>query len=177
MKKMNFKLLSIGVILFALYSCTGNNADQQVAAPAPAPQEQPVQTPAVDSTQAQAPAAATIQAVPEAVNAFVKQHFPNATIAGVEVDNDHGGTEYELYLSDGTEVDFDANNQWDNVDCHGKAVPAALVPQAIATYVKSNYQNIAITKINKEHYGYEIELANGLELNFDRSGKFTGTDD
>lgn len=180
MKKMNFKVLTIGVILFSLYSCTGNNSDQQqVVVPAPTVQEQPMQTPPVDSTQAQAPAAApaaTTQAVPDAVSAFVKQYFPNATIAGVERDHDHG-LEYDLYLSDGTEIDFDANNQWDNVDCHGKPVPAALVPKAIAAYVRSNYQNMAISKINREHYGYEIELANGLELNFDRSGNFMGMDD
>jgi hypothetical protein len=36
---------------------------------------------------------------------------------------------------------------------------------------------MAITKINKEYHGYEIELANGLDLNFDRSGNFMGMDD
>ena len=174
-----FKVLSVGVILFTLFSCTGNtNADQQQVV-VPAAQEQPVQATPVDSTQAQAPQAApaaTTQAVPDAVTAFVKQYFPNATIAGVDVDHDHG-LKYNIYLSDGTEIDFDANNQWDKVDCHNKAVPAALIPQAIATYVKSNYQNMAITKIDKEYNGYEIELANGLDLNFDNSGRFLGIDD
>lgn len=181
MNKMYFKVLSIGVILFTLFSCTGNNnsEQQQVAVPAQTVQEQPMQAP-VDSTQVQAQAAApatNTQAVPEAVYAFVKQYFPSATIAGVEIDSEHGGMEYDIYLSDGTEVDFDANNQWDKVDCHTKAVPAALVPQAIATHVKNNYQNMAITKINKEYHGYEIELSNGLDLNFDKSGRFMGIDD
>ena len=34
-----------------------------------------------------------------------------------------------------------------------------------------------ITKINKELHGYDIELANGMELSFDRSGRFLGMDD
>lgn len=180
MNKMFFRVLSAGVVLFMLVSCTGNNNADQQQVVVPTVQEQPVQAPPVDSTQAQAqaaaPAAAT-QAVPEAVSAFVKQYFPNATITGVEIDNEHGGTEYDIYLSDGTQIDFDVNNQWDKVECHTNGVPAALVPQAIATYVKNNYQNLAITKINKEYHGYEIELANGLDLNFDKSGHFMGVDD
>ena len=125
--------------------------------------------------QAAAPAT-TAQALPEAITTFLKQHFPNATVAGVEPDNEHGGLEYDVYLNDGTQVDFDTNNQWEKVESM-KGVPAALVPKAIATYVKGNYQNLAITKINKEYGGYEIELANGMDLKFDGSGRFMGMDD
>ena len=183
MKKMKFKVLSIGVALFTLWSCSGNNNDayQQQQVPVPTAQQQPAQAAPVDSTmpQAQAPAqaqAAAAQALPEAITAFIKQHFPNAQVVGVEPDHDHGGLEYDVYLSDGTQVDFDANNQWDQVESM-KGVPAFFIPNGIANYVKSNYQNIVITKINKEYHGYDIELANGMELSFDRSGKFMGMDD
>jgi len=167
MKKFSYMIL----LAIGLLACTGNNNNQQMQpqqAPAPTVQQQPAQTP---------PADAQAQAVPEAINAFVKQYFPNATIAGVEPDNDHGGVEYDVHLNDGTEVDFDANNQWETIESRAKGVPAAFIPQAIATYVKSNYQNMAVAKIHKEHYGYEIELTNGLELNFDQSGQFMGMDD
>lgn len=179
MKTLSFRLLSIGAVAVLLFSCSGNNdANQQQVTVPPVQPAAPVETVVVQvQPAAQAAPAANAQALPEAVNAFVKQYFPNATIAGVEMDSDHGGVEYDVRLSDGTEIDFDVNNQWDNVDCHTKAVPASLVPKAIATYVSSNYQNMAITKINKEYYGYEIELANGLDLNFDRSGNFMGMDD
>ena len=184
MKKFCFGIFAIGLLSIALLSCTGNNNANQQPVAVPTAQEQPAQPAATDPAQAQ-PAAtdpaqaqpAATSAVPEAINAFVKQYFPNATIVGIEPDNEHGGPEYDIYLSDGTEIDFDANNQWDNVDCHCKAVPAALIPQAIATYVKNNYQNIAITKIDKDYQGFDIELANGLDLNFDSSGRFLGIDD
>ena len=183
MKKMKFKVLSIAVALFTLWSCSGNNNDayQQQQVPVPTSQQQPAQAAPVDSTmpQAQAPAqaqAAAAQALPEAITAFIKQHFPNAQVVGVEPDHDHGGLEYDVYLSDGTQVDFDANNQWDQVESM-KGVPAFFIPNGIANFVKSNYQNIVITKINKEYHGYDIELANGMELSFDRSGKFMGMDD
>ena len=165
MNKMYFKVLSVGVILFALWSCSGNNDANQQQVAVPTVQEQPVQAAPADSTMAQPQAAApatTAQALPEAT--------------GVEPDNEHGGLEYDVYLNDGTQVDFDANNQWEKVESM-KGVPAALVPKAIATYVKGNYQNLAITKINKEYGGYEIELANGMDLKFDGSGRFMGMDD
>jgi hypothetical protein len=181
MNKMYYKLLSIGVMLFTLWSCTGNNNDayqQQV----PVTQEQPVQAAPVDSTMAQpqaAPAnaaATTAQGLPDAITAFIKQHFPNATITGVEPDHDHGGLEYDVYLNDGTQIDFDANNQWEKVESM-KGVPAFFIPKAIASHVKGSYQNTVITKINKEHNGYEVELNNGIELRFDHSGRFLGMDD
>ena len=180
---MYFKVLSIGVVMFALWSCSGNNdAQQQVAVPTV--EQQPVQAAPADSAmaqaqdpaQAQAAPAANAQALPDAITAFIKQQFPNATVVGVEPDHDHGGLEYDVYLSDGTQLDFDANNQWEKVECM-KGVPAFFVPKAIASYVKGTYQNVAITKINKELHGYDIELANGMELSFDRSGRFLGMDD
>ena len=184
MNKMYFKVLSIGVILFTLWSCSGNNNDaayqqQQVAVPA---QQQPAQAAPVDSTMAQAPAqaqaapTAAAQSLPDPITTFIKQNFPNASVVGVEPDHDHGGMEYDVYLNDGTELDFDANNQWETIESRGKGVPAAFIPKAIATYVSGNYQ-MPIVKIHREHYGYEIELSNGMELSFDRQGHFMGMDD
>lgn len=174
------KLLSAGVVVLALCSCTSNNDANQQQAVVPVPQEQPVQAAPADTTMAQPQAnpqaaAATAQALPEAITTFIKQQFPNATIAGIEPDHEHGGLEYDVYLSDGTQIDFDANNQWEKVE--SRAVPAYFIPKAIATYVSSNYQNMAITKIKKEYNTYELELVNGMDLVFDRSGRFMGMDD
>ena len=174
------KLLSAGIVVLALCSCTGNNDANQQQAVVPVPQEQPVQAAPADTTMAQPQAnpqaaAATAQALPEAITTFIKQQFPNATIAGIEPDHEHGGLEYDVYLSDGTQIDFDANNQWKKVE--SRAVPAFFIPKAIATYVSSNYQNMAITKIKKEYNTYEVELVNGMDLVFDRSGRFMGMDD
>jgi len=67
-------------------------------------------------------------------------------------------------------------NQWDQVESM-RGVPAFFIPKAISNYVRSNYRNLAITKVNKEYHGYEIELANGMDLNFDNSSRFLGMDD
>ena len=188
MNKMHIKVLSLGVVLFTLVACTGNNNDaayQKQQVPVATDQQQTAQAAPVDSTMPQAqdpaqaqaqPNAAAAQSLPEGITAFIKQQFPNATIVGVDPDHDHGGLEYDVYLNDGTQIDFDANNQWEKVESM-KGVPAFFIPKAIASHVKGSYQNAVISKINKEYNGYEVELNNGVELRFDGSGRFMGMDD
>ncbi len=166
MKKIGFIVLFVGCAVVSLLSCTGNTTQ---------PNAQGQQDTAAVTHQA-APAV-TPQDLPEAITAFVKEHFQDATIARVELDNERGGKEFDVYLNDGTEIEFDANNQWDNVDCRTKAVPAALVPEAIANYVKTNYATLPIVKIDKDARGFDIELSNGLDLEFDTAGKFVKIDD
>ncbi|MBR1551852.1 MAG: PepSY-like domain-containing protein [Muribaculaceae bacterium] len=174
------------VTLAAMTSCnngSGLGGGTQQMNPTQAQQAAPATpAPAVDTTAtaAAAPApAATVSpaALPAPITDFLKKHFPQATVSYVETDNEFGGVEYDVTLSDGTEVDFDPANQWDNVDCHMRPVPAALVPAAIANYVKANFQGQMITKINKKPTGFEIDLSNGMELNFNQSGQFLGMDD
>ena len=57
------------------------------------------------------------------------------------------------------------------------AVPAALVPAAIKQYAEANFSNCKITKIEKERYGYDIELSNDVELKFNHKGALIGMDD
>jgi uncharacterized protein YuzE len=118
-----------------------------------------------------------VEQLPASAKTFVKKYFPQATIEYATKDTEFMGTTYEVRLSDGTEVDFDKKGNWDNVDCKTKAVPASLVPAAIAQYVKAHYPNTVIVKIDKERGGYEIELSNDLDLNFNSKGKLIGIDD
>jgi uncharacterized protein YuzE len=118
-----------------------------------------------------------VEQLPAPAKTFVKKYFPQATIEYATKDTEFMGTTYEVRLSDGTEVDFDKKGNWDNVDCKTKAVPASLVPAAIAQYVKAHYPNTVIVKIDKERGGYEIELSNDLDLKFNSKGKLIGIDD
>lgn len=118
-----------------------------------------------------------VEQLPAAAKTFVKQHFANTTISYATKDNEFGGAKYEARLANGTEIDFDKKGNWDKVDCKTSAVPAALVPAAISQFVKTNHPDAIIVKIDKERYGYEIELSNDLELRFNKSGQLVGIDD
>lgn len=118
-----------------------------------------------------------VSQLPAAVKTFVANNFPGKNIAYAEKDVEFMGTKYEVMLNDGAKIDFDKKGNWDKVDCETYAVPAALIPASIAQYVKTNFPGTIIIKIDKERYGYDIELSNDIELKFNQSGALVGMDD
>lgn len=112
-----------------------------------------------------------------AITQFVEQHFPNATVQTVLPDDD----DIDVILSDFTKIEFRLNYEWKKVDCEhstaNPAVPATLIPELITAYVTANYPNAIINKLDKKVLGWEIELNNGLEINFNNNFKVTKIDD
>ena len=118
-----------------------------------------------------------VSQLPAAAKTFVQQNYKGKSIVYVEFDREFNGGKYEVTLNDGTQIDFDKKGVWDKIDCEAGAVPAALIPGTIANYVKTNFAGAKVTKIDKERYGYEIELSNGLELKFNKAGQLLSMDD
>lgn len=114
--------------------------------------------------------------LPTQITTFIQQNFPGQTISYAEKDWDWG-TQYEVTLIDGTHVKFDTDNVWDKIECPMKGVPATIVPSPVANYLNANFPGIVITKIDKEHYGYEIDLINGMELKLNKQGAIMEMDD
>lgn len=114
--------------------------------------------------------------LPAAAQSFLKEYFPDSPISYVKKEADLTPT-YEVVLQNGTEIEFNKKGEWDNIDCKRLAVPAALIPAAISEYVNANFPGQSIVKIDRETYGHEIEMANGLELKFDKKGKLLHIDD
>lgn len=118
-----------------------------------------------------------VEQLPAAAKTFVQEHFPENAIVYAKMDVEMQKTEYEARLNDGSKVEFDEQGNWKEVNCHYKAVPAVLVPKAIADYVQAKFPDIAITKISRKWYGFEVELLSDLDLRFDKDGAFIGFDD
>lgn len=116
--------------------------------------------------------------LPAAAATLIATHFPTATIRLVEKQNsaNSNGTVYDVSLSNGFEIDFDANGNWTEIDGDRKAIPAALVPEKIRTYVTANYPALLLTAIDKERTYYDVELSNDLDLVFDLQGNFLRID-
>lgn len=115
--------------------------------------------------------------LPAAAKNFIQKNFPGKTIVYAEIDKEFMKTKYEVNLNDGTEIDFYKDGTVDKVDCHVAPVPAAIVPATIQQYVKANFPDAVIVKIDKERHGYDIELSNDIELKFNNQGVFMGYDD
>ena len=87
------------------------------------------------------------------------------------------GKKYDVIFTNGEKIEFDSKGQWTDIECKQSQVPAALVPAAIAAFVKKNYPQAAILKIERDRKTYEVELSNRLELKFDKSFRLIDIDD
>lgn len=116
--------------------------------------------------------------LPLAARTTLKNNF-KGKISVIKIDKDFGKvSDYEVILTDGSEVTFDRKGNWKDIEsAPDSKVPAKLVPAAISKYVKENHGSARIIGIDKDRNGYEIELSNGLELKFNREGKFLRYDD
>lgn len=110
--------------------------------------------------------------LPKAAQTFLSKHFPGDEVLKAEKEQGRRGTEYEVDLKSGAEVDFQENGNWKEVKAaRGKAVPDAIVPDAIAKYVAKNFKDQSIVEISRKRGGYEVELSNGTELKLTEDAK------
>ncbi len=122
-----------------------------------------------------------VEALPEVGKTFVSTHFPDATISKLQKNKgiDEDGTLFEAYLSNGFELDFAPDGTWTGVDGHLTAVPQSvidLLPEALTTYINTNYSGQTIVEVEKKSYGLKVELLNDLDLMFKSDGTFIGID-
>ncbi len=112
--------------------------------------------------------------LPQAARTTIENNFKKAQVSVVKVEKTLGRvSEYEVILNDGTEITFDRNGNWENVETgRSKSVPAAFIPEAIRKYISSNQPGTRVIGIDKERSGYDVELANGIDMKFDKAGKF-----
>jgi hypothetical protein len=117
-------------------------------------------------------------ALPATAKTFKETYFPNATYKSTVKLNSPSlnGTVYDISLTNGFEIDFDADGNWTEIDGGNQAIPAALIPEKINAYVTANYPNLFIVQIENEKTKYDIELSNGIDLVFTPQGDFVRID-
>lgn len=119
----------------------------------------------------------TLEQLPAAAQQTIKQHFPNRQIALAKMEVELLGKKYEVIFTNGEKIEFDSKGQWTDIECKQSQVPDALVPAAIAAFVKKNYPQTTILKLERDRRTYEVELSNRLELKFDKSFRLIDIDD
>ena len=94
-----------------------------------------------------------VEQLPAAAKSFIQRTFPGQEISYAKVDPDFASKTYEVCLNNGIEVEFDKCGSWDKVDCNYNAVPAHLIPACIAMYVKTQFADATVVKIDKNRNG------------------------
>ncbi len=119
----------------------------------------------------------TLAQLPAAAQQTIKTHFADRQIALAKVEMEVFGKTYDVIFTNGEKIEFDSKGQWRDIECRQSRVPAALIPAAIANFVKKNYPQTTILKIERDRRSYEIELSNRLELKFNNSFQLIDIDD
>lgn len=100
--------------------------------------------------------------LPAKAQAYVKKYFPQEKVALAKMEKDFFDKKYEVIFANSSKVEFFKDGTWKEVDCK-----YSTVPEAILRYVKATYPDHKVVKIEKEDWGYEAKLANGMKLEFD----------
>ena len=110
-----------------------------------------------------------LSSIPQNAQNFLKQHFANVQVTFIERDWD----DIEVYLANGTQVDFFPNGDWKEVKGYGN-IPNTILPANVMNTIKRTYPNAAIVKIEKQFTIFEIKLNNMMELYVDNNGQLLG---
>ena len=111
--------------------------------------------------------------LPQQARTLISDNF-QSKISVIEVEKKKGNiNEYEVVLSDGTEIIFDENGNMESIETpRAESVPSVFIPQKISDYIAKNYSSARVVGIDKESYGYEVDLSNGIGLQFNVQGDF-----
>lgn len=122
--------------------------------------------------------------LPQGATRFLSEHFSDIPVSQVMDTITQMG--YTAILENGTEIDFDENGEWEEINFKKNDVPASLLqslPGSIDSYLKENYGEASIRKITKKSFGrnnliYRIAFnkPNKIEISFTKDGEFISND-
>lgn len=116
--------------------------------------------------------------VPQSINVFVDKWFPNRTEVTYLVEYDFGLVdEYEVRFSNGTVIEFNKHGHLKSVECaKGDNIDKDMLPSAIKSYLNLYHSNVKVKEYSIDNYSrryieYEVELENGISINFNKRFK------
>lgn len=119
----------------------------------------------------------TFEQLPATAREFIKTYFPSEKIAFAKMENEMLGTSYDVTFTTSTNLEFDGNGEWTEVDCRYSEVPAGIIPAQILAKIKELYPDNQIIAIDRDKRDYEVKLNNNLELKFSLNFEIIGLDD
>lgn len=114
-----------------------------------------------------------VDSLPDNAKIMISNYFDSA-VSLVKIEKKtFGGKEYDVVLTDGTQISFDGNGEWEEIDTPNNiSVPSAIIPGNIKTFVAQKHAGALIVGIEKTKKGYSVDLSNGNEIEFTTAGGF-----
>lgn len=110
----------------------------------------------------------SVNALPAKAQTLLSQHFNGQKVMLATIETGVINKTYDVVLQNGTKLEFDKKGNLTEIDCKQATVPDQLIPQAIKNYLMANYAGQSVKKIEMNKNEYEVELANGLDLTFNK---------
>jgi hypothetical protein len=109
------------------------------------------------------------------IKSYISTHFPNKSIIQVIRDRDGLTKTYDVMLSESISLEFNRKNEIIEIDGLTE-LPLSVIPQRIRQYVIDNYPSNLITDWELDDKNQQIQLDNGLDLEFNMNGDFLRID-
>lgn len=113
--------------------------------------------------------------LPSEIKTYLKTHFPNNTVLQATVDKELFSKSYEVILQDNFTLEFDSKHRVTDISSKSE-LPNSVIPKPILDYIKTNYPNNTITDWELDDKNQQIELENGINLEFNMQGEFLRID-
>ncbi len=116
--------------------------------------------------------------LPFAARTFINEYFDEADVARVKMERDmFEKTNYEVFLDNGTTIDFNSKGRWTEIDCMLDPIPEGIVPEKIAAYIAEEYPDAFASEISRGKSSWEVSLSNDLDLTFNSRFQIVDIDD
>lgn len=106
----------------------------------------------------------TFDQLPQSAQTLVKTHFADKVPLVITADYD----DYEILFESGEKIEFSRKGEWKDIECKTSAVPVALIPEQIKASIAKSFPAATIVCISRDRRGYEVELNNGLDVEFNK---------
>lgn len=103
--------------------------------------------------------------LPQNIQNFITTHF-KAQIGLVEMDR----KSYEIYLTDGTELEFDLIGNWIEIESEFAPVDFGVLPPNVANIIKAQHPNATLLEVKRKMSYYKIKLSNKMKIYIDANG-------
>lgn len=113
--------------------------------------------------------------LPSEITSYISTHFPNNSIVQAIKDRDGLTKTYDILLSESISLEF--NRKKEIIDIDGVTqLPNSVIPEKILQYVTTNYPTNFITDWKLDDKNQQVQLDNGLDLEFKMNGDFLRID-
>lgn len=117
-----------------------------------------------------------LEEVPEQIAAYLETHFPDISVIEASFDDHVIYKKYEISLKGRTSLEFTPDFKVKEIKSKSK-LPDSVIPEKILKYVQANYPNNVITDWELDDGNQQIELDNGLDIEFSLDGLFIRVED